>query len=67
MPRRFRRTIIMLIWAALLLAAGPAIGYAQGAGDYLGMQAAASDQQADVSAYEPMGGDLPSDVGDEAN
>ena len=62
-----RRAIITLIWAASLAATGPAIGFAQGVGDHLGLQAAASDQPADVSAYEPMRADVQVDIAGQAN
>lgn len=52
MRLKLRRVIITLVWAASLVAAGPAIGYAQGASERLALQTTAREHGADLSADE---------------
>ncbi len=58
MQLKLRRAITMLVWAASLVAAGPAIGYAQGASERLSSQVMARDQQADISEYASANPDM---------
>ena len=53
---------LLLLWSASILAAGPAIGYAQGASEQLASRETAWDQHADVSAYEPVKADVRDDL-----
>ena len=66
MPRKLRRAVITLLWAGLLVAAGPAIGYAQGASDYLSAHAMASEQQVDVADHESAKADVSADIAEQA-
>ena len=48
-----KRAIITLVWAGSIIAAGPAIGYAQVASGRLSEQSAAANQRSDISGYAP--------------
>ena len=67
MQLNLRRAIITLLWAGLIVAAGPAIGYAEGASERLSVQSTVREQPSDISADQSATSGLRDDVAEYAN
>lgn len=67
MQLKLRRAIITLLWAGLVVAAGPAIGYAEGASERLAVQSTVREQPSDISADQSATSGMRDDVAEYAN